>query len=180
MRRTRRGMTLVEILLALAILAVIAAMVYPTAAGQLRQGHASALGNQLNNLRTAIQSFRDNVGAYPNNLQLLTTPPVNGDDDSCGANLSAAERNAWRGPYMNQVIVAAMPVGNASVQLPLGRTPATGSPAVLQIITQGVENDIAQDLEAQFDGNSSFTTGTVLWNSTSGGTLTFQIPIGSC
>lgn len=173
-------MTLVEILLALAILAVIAAVVYPTAASQLRQGHSAALGNQLGHLRTAIQNYRDNVGAYPNNLQLLTTQPVNGDDDSCGVNLSGGERNAWRGPYINQVITSPMPVGNASIQLQLGRTPATGSPAILQIVAQGVENDIAQDLEAQFDGNSNLTTGTILWNSTGGGTLTFQIPIGSC
>jgi general secretion pathway protein G len=173
-------MTLVEILLALAILAVIAAVVYPTAAGQLRQGHSSALGNQLSNLRTAIQSYRDNVGAYPNNLQLLTTQPVNGDDDSCGANLSAAERNAWRGPYINQVVGAPMPVGNALIQLALGRAPATTSPAVLQISTQAVENDIALDLEARFDGNANLAAGTILWNTANGGTLTFQIPIGSC
>lgn len=176
-------MTLVEVLLALAILAILAAVLYPTAAGQLRQGHSTALANQFVNLRDAIANYRENVGAFPNVLTLLTNQPVNGDNDSCGANLSVTERDAWRGPYINQNIVGNMPVGNAVVQNVLTRNPFTtaGTPiGVLRIQATGVDADIAADLEEQFDGNANFATGTILWTAASNGTLTFQIPIRGC
>ena len=186
MRRTpgaRTGMTLVEILIGIALLAIFAAVVYPTVAGQLRTGQAAAIGNQLSNLRDAIAGFRENVGAYPRLLTQLTTAPVAGDDDSCQADLSGGERNAWRGPYINQPIVGAMPVGEASVQTLLTRVPATTAATQvgeLQLQATGVPNDVATDLEARYDGNADFTGGTITWTAAAGGTLTFHIPIRGC
>ena len=175
-----RGMTIVEVLMALAILAIIAAVVLPTTAGQLRQGHATALANQLANLRDAIGNYRENVGAYPISLTQLTTPPVAGDDDSCGADLSTAEMNAWRGPYINQNIVGDMPVGNAVVMPALSRVTVSGTTGLLRIRAARVDSDIATDLEGRFDGNGNFATGTVLWTAAGDDTLTFQIPIRGC
>lgn len=177
------GLTLVEILIALAMLAVIAAVVYPTVAGQLRSGQSTALGNQLVNLRDAIAGFRENVGAYPRFLTQLTAAPVAGDDDSCATNLSAGERNAWRGPYINQSIAGPMPVGESAVQTTLVRVPANTAVTqvgMLQIQATGVATDVFDDLEARFDGNGDPNGGTVLWTSAGGGTLTFQIPIRGC
>jgi prepilin-type N-terminal cleavage/methylation domain-containing protein len=176
-------MTLLEVLIALAMIAIVAAVVYPTVAGQLRTGQTAALGNQLVNLRDAIASFQENVGAYPRLLTELTSAPVAGDDDSCAADLSGAERNAWRGPYINQAIVGAMPVGDASVQVTMVRVPATTAATqagVLQIQATGVASDVATDLESRFDGNADLTAGNIVWTSASGGTLTFQIPIRGC
>jgi prepilin-type N-terminal cleavage/methylation domain-containing protein len=176
----RYGVTLMEVLIALALLAIVAAVVIPTSAGQLRQGHATALANQLTNLRQAIASYRENVGAYPASLTQLTTQPVTGDDDSCSTNLSAAEINAWRGPYLNQNIVGPLPVANAAIQTALPRVTITATMGVLQIQATAVDNDIAQDLEARFDGNSNLTTGNIMWTAASGGTLTLNIPIRGC
>lgn len=174
-------MTLVEILIALALLAIITATVYPTVAGQLRAGQSAALGNQLVNLRDAVANFRENVGAYPRLLTQLTNAPVFGDDDSCAANLSLSERSAWRGPYINQAIGGTMPVGEASVQATINRFPnAAATIGALQIAVTGVEPDVAADLEARFDGNGDFTGGTILWTAAGGGTLTFQIPVRGC
>jgi type II secretory pathway pseudopilin PulG len=175
-------MSLMEILVALVILAVVAAVVYPTAAAQLRSGHATALANQLSNLRDAITNYRQNVGAYPRTLTVLTTAPTVADIDACGTALSAAEAAAWRGPYINQNIIAAMPVANASVQTALTRAPPTGTnaPGVLTITTTGVDSDIADELEARFDGNANLAAGTVIWTAVSGGTLAFQIQIRGC
>ena len=173
-------MTLIEVLIALAILAIIAAMVIPTTAGQLRQGHAAALANQLTNLRTAIANYRENVGAYPISLTQLTTQPVAGADDSCGANLSNGELNAWRGPYINQNIVAAMPVGNATIVTALTRVTVSGSVGDLQVLATGVDNDVALELEQQFDGNANLAAGNITWTSASNGTLVLHVPIRGC
>lgn len=172
-------MTIVEVLIALAILAIIAAVVIPTTAGQLRQGHATALANQLANLREAIGNYQENVGAYPISLVQLTNQPVNGETDSCGAALSGAERNSWRGPYINQNIVGNMPVGDAVVVATLQRA-TVGTAVRLLIRAARVDADIAADLEAQFDGNGNFATGTVLWTAAGDDTLTLQIPIRGC
>lgn len=177
--RKRGAMTIVEVLIALAILAIIAAVVLPTTAGQLRQGHATALANQLANLREAIGNYQENVGAYPISLVQLTNQPVNGETDSCAVPLSGGERNNWRGPYINQNIVGDMPVGNAIIVATLTRV-ALGSAGLLRIRAARVESDIATDLEAQFDGNGNFATGTVLWTAAGDDTLTFQIPIRGC
>lgn len=179
----RRGVTLVEILIAIAMIAIIAAVVYPTVAGQLRTGQSTALGNQLASLRDAISNFQQNVGAYPRLLTQLANTPVAGDDDSCAADLSVAERNAWRGPYLNRAIVGAIPVGEASVQTTMVRVPAnlaTTQAGVLQLQATGVPTDVANDLEARFDGNADLNAGNVTWTAASGGTLTFQIPIRGC
>ena len=178
LKRRREAMTIVEVLIALAILAIIAAVVLPTTAGQLRDGHAAALANQLANLRDAIGNYRQNVGAYPISLTQLTTQPVGGAD-ACGTALSNPEVNAWRGPYINQNIVGNMPVGSAIVVASLTRAPA-GTIGLLQIRAARVENDIASELEEQFDGNANFATGTILWTAAGDDTLTFQIPIRGC
>ena len=178
----RRGMSLMEVLVALVILAVVAAVLYPTAAAQLRAGHATALGNQLASLRDAIGNYRQNVGAYPRSLTVLTTAPTVADVDACGTVLTAAEVAAWRGPYITQNIVGAMPVANASVSATLTRAPAAGvnQPGVLTISTTGVDIDIANDLEARFDGNANLSAGTIQWTAAASGTLTFQIQIRGC
>lgn len=171
-------MTIVEVLIALAIVAILAAVVLPTTAGQLRDGHATALANQLANLREAIGNYRQNVGAYPISLTQLTTQPVGGTD-ACGTPLSNGEINAWRGPYINQNIVGNLPVGDAIVVAALARATA-GTAVLLQIRAGRVENDIANDLEERFDGNANFGTGTILWTASGDDTLTFQIPIRGC
>lgn len=173
-------MTIVEVLIGLAILAIIAAVVLPTTAGQLRQGHAAALANQLGNLRDAIGNYRENVGAYPISLTQLTTQPIAGDDDACNVDLSAAELSGWRGPYINQNIVGNMPVGDALVLASLNRLTVSGTVALLRIRAVRVDSDIASDLEEQFDGNANFATGTVLWTAAGDDTLTFQIPVRGC
>jgi type II secretory pathway pseudopilin PulG len=172
-------MTMVEILMALAILAILAAVVIPTTAAQLREGHAAALANQLVNLREAIGNYRQNVGAYPISLTQLTTQPVAGSTDACGTILSNPELNGWRGPYINQNIVGNMPIGSAVVVASLTRA-AVGTAVLLQLRAARVESDIATDLEEQFDGNTNFATGTVLWTAAGDDTLTFQIPIRGC
>jgi prepilin-type N-terminal cleavage/methylation domain-containing protein len=180
-RDSREGVTLVEILIVMAILATLAAVLYPSVAVQLRRGQTSALANQFNYLRESIANYRQNVTKYPFTLTQLTVQPVVNGSDLCGAtSLTAANVAAWRGPYLNQNIVGDIPVGDATVRNQLQRNPGTGSgqPGILQIIADGVTLNAATDLEQQFDGNANFGTGTVLYDGTS--ILTFQIPIRGC
>jgi prepilin-type N-terminal cleavage/methylation domain-containing protein len=181
-RESRRGVTLVEILIVMAILATLAAVLYPSVAVQLRRGQTSALANQFNYLRESIANYRENVTKYPYTLTQLTVQPVVNSPDLCNALvLTATQVAAWRGPYIAQNIVGNIPVGDATVRNQLERNPPTtagGQLGMLRIIADGVTLNAATDLEQQFDGNANFATGTVLYDGVS--TLTFQIPIRGC
>lgn len=181
MRRVPSAMTLAEVLIALAIVALLAAIVIPQVTGQLRKGQAAAIAQQLTSLREAISSYQDNVTRYPTTLTQLTTALVNGDQDLCGVNLSAANRNNWRGPYLAQTILTTgIPVGDAIVRNDIARNPLTDAatpPGILRITVASVPITIAADLDKQFDGDSVYTTGTILW---AGDSLTFQMPIRGC
>jgi prepilin-type N-terminal cleavage/methylation domain-containing protein len=177
-----RAFTIVEILVGLAILALLAAMLFPTVGSQLRQGSSAALANQLDNLRQAIGNYRQNVVRFPFVLANLTIQPGVGALDACGTAVPAANRALWRGPYINQNVPGNLPVGNAIILSQFVRVPAggLGQPGILQIIATNVDSITAVDLEQQFDGNANFTTGTVLWTTTGVDTLKFQIPIRGC
>jgi prepilin-type N-terminal cleavage/methylation domain-containing protein len=175
------GFTLAEILIALAILAVLAAVLYPTAAAQLRSGQSAAIGNQLDNLRQAIANYRQNVTRFPSALTQLTTQPTAASLDACGTAIGANQA-LWRGPYVNQNIVGNMPVADALVINGLTRIPPTAvtPPGLLQITVASVDSVLAVDLERQFDGNNNFLTGTIQWTTAGVDTLKFLIPIRGC
>jgi general secretion pathway protein G len=179
--RARRAFSLAEILVALAILALLAAVLYPTAAGQLRSGQSAALANQLDNLRQAIANYRQNVLHFPNQLTQLTNAPLVTAPDACGTAIGA-QNALWRGPYITQDIVGNMPVGDAMVINQLVRIPAAGigQPGLLQINVAAVDSVLAVDLERQFDGNNNFATGTIQWTTLGADTLKFFIPIRGC
>lgn len=177
----RGGFTLAEMLVGLAIIAILAAVLYPSVAGQIRAGQSTAYANQMDNLRQAIANYRQNVQRYPGALSELTTAPTAADVDACGTVLGANSA-FWRGPYINQAISGNLPLGEAIVLNVLTRIPAAGvnAPGLLQITVAGVNQTNATDLEAQFDGNANFASGTIQWTAAGIDTLKFLIPIRGC
>jgi prepilin-type N-terminal cleavage/methylation domain-containing protein len=186
MTRQRAGMTLIEILIVMTILATLAAVLYPAVATQIRKGQATALADQLTNLREAISNYQENVAQYPTVLTQLTNQPLGGETDLCGVALSVPERNAWRGPYLAQNIVGNMPAGDATILNDIIRNPLTNGatpPGILQIKAINVDSATAADLEVQFDGPiivGSYSSGTILWTTLGFDTLTFQMLIRNC
>lgn len=183
----KRGFTLAEILVALAIVALLTAVIVPAIGGNLHQSQASAIASELTNLTTAINAYRQNVLKYPNKLDLLTNTPVAGTSlDICGVAMVAANVNKWQGPYLARPITTGtdFPIGDATVNDQLVRNPSGVQAGVgtLQIKMDLVDTVAAVALEAQFDGNADFTTGSILWNRTNPGvgTLTYSIPIRGC
>jgi prepilin-type N-terminal cleavage/methylation domain-containing protein len=180
----RRGFTLAEILIGVAIVAILAALLVPTVGGRLRQAQASAIGDELTNLTSAITAYRQNVLKYPMTLALLTTTPTTGHKDICGVNMVNANISRWQGPYLARSITEDFPVGDASVRDTLVRSPSgiqTGV-GLLQIRIDDVDTVAAVALEAQYDGNADFTTGSIIWGRTNPyvGILTYSIPIRGC
>jgi len=91
-RRTRqRGFTLIEIMVVMAIIAMLAAMVGPRIMGSMSKAEVQAAAAQIERLGTALDTFRLDMGRYPSSqegLAALMQPP------------SGASR--WDGPYLNK------------------------------------------------------------------------------
>jgi general secretion pathway protein G len=86
---SRRGFTLVELLLVLVILGILAAIVVPKFGGRTEQARQTAALTQISTFGTALNAFEVDTGSYPRGQdglqQLLVAPP---------------DITGWRGPYL--------------------------------------------------------------------------------
>lgn len=71
-RRDDRGFTLVELLVIIAILGVLAGIVVYSVSGVTNNAQRNACLMEANNMRTAVEVFRQQVGVYPTNQNQLT------------------------------------------------------------------------------------------------------------
>jgi prepilin-type N-terminal cleavage/methylation domain-containing protein len=160
MLKRRRGFTVLEVIVALFMLAIISAAVIPTLMRRIRDAEKSALAQTLFSLSLALVEFRKAVSVNPSQLAYLAAQPQGTDRDACNNQFNGNEAN-WRGPYITRdVIAGGVGIGDSQIQNALRR--ASGPPVRLYIDVTNVDAAIAADLDAQFDGaTASPTTGTV-------------------
>jgi general secretion pathway protein G len=90
-RKTRSGYSLMEVLIAVAIIAVLATLVGPRLLGQLDRSKVTAATTQIRMIETALDTMRLDIGRYPTEeegLGLLQTP-------------NEAVSAMWTGPYLD-------------------------------------------------------------------------------
>src|SRR6478672_9281642 len=98
-RKLRRfGFTLAEVLVTLAIIAIMAAVLLPALNQQIAKGDTGRLASDLTNIQTAAQAFVSDVHRYPSIMSQLTTS-VSGTDINSVA-IPAALQLKWKGPYI--------------------------------------------------------------------------------
>ena len=158
----RRGFSLGEIVVALAIIAIMAAMIYPTIASNLKDSRSTALSQTFAGLSSGIAEYKRATTRYPGSLLLLTTAPVAADLDICGNATTATLVALWRGPYASRLITTdGLAIGDATMPTGLRRVTA-GTNIFLMIDAPAVETDVADALESLYDaGTASATTGTI-------------------
>ncbi len=103
-RRVSRdaGYTLTEMLVVLAIIALIAAVLTPGILGQLGRARAKSAQMQLETIAAAVETFRSDVSRYPTDaegLNVLVSQPGGVD--------------GWAGPYVKSVKLLQDPWGHA-------------------------------------------------------------------
>lgn len=195
--RRRTGFSMVEVLVSLAIIAIMTATIVPGIVGKMRDARRSALSQTLLAISQGAAEYRKAVTRYPPTLTVLTVAPVAGvTTDACGGSnyLSVGNANNWRGPYLSREMLAnGLRMADGVIQNPLRRV-ASGTAAYLLIDVSGVETIVATDLEDEFDGSPvNAAAGTIRYTtlalpapSTVGaanpGTvnLSYSIPIAGC
>lgn len=113
----RPGFTLVETLVALAILAVLAALVVPTVVRQMGKADPTRLAADLDNLQTAGGSFGVDVRAVPSDVEDLVARPDAGDTDIRGQPYTDVQTRRWDGPYLD---LGSAPSGRGQPAIPTG------------------------------------------------------------
>ncbi|WP_437226183.1 type II secretion system protein GspG [Planctomicrobium sp. SH661] len=94
-QQSRRGFTLLEILIVLAIIGVIAAMAVPRLLGQQRAANIKTTKAGIVSLEEAAQYYAvGNAGTYPESVQLLLQKGADGTDPV----LDKIPTDAWGTP----------------------------------------------------------------------------------
>jgi general secretion pathway protein G len=86
--RRVRGMTLIELIVVIALIATVVAVVGGKIIANKKRAEASLARTQLNALAAQVDQYQSDVGAYPEALQQLVVAPGNAD--------------GWLGPYAKE------------------------------------------------------------------------------
>lgn len=116
----RSGFTLMEILIVLAILAVIIGMVLPNLIGQQREANKKAAKLAVKGVETAVEMYAaDHAGEFPAGAQGLDVLLHNTANDT-----------NWKGPYVKGNKLPADPWGNPIQYNSPGTHTADGTPDI--------------------------------------------------
>ncbi|MBL4556632.1 MAG: type II secretion system major pseudopilin GspG [Rhodobacteraceae bacterium] len=89
-RNPRRGISLLEIMVVLAIIALVAGLAAPRIMETFGRAKSQAASIQLQSIKGALQLFYIDVGRYPSEIEGLEALLVEPDGVS-----------GWRGPYLD-------------------------------------------------------------------------------
>jgi general secretion pathway protein G len=92
------GFTLIELIVVIALIAVLAAVVAPNLLGKASDANRKAAGIQLEKITSAVELYRLETGRYPDTLEDLVNRP------------QGLER--WNGPYVRKMSQIKDPWGN--------------------------------------------------------------------
>lgn len=92
-RKRERGITLIEMMVVVVIIALFAALVGPKMLGQADKAKRTAAHAQINNFNTALGSFKLATGTFPSTEMGLN-----------GLRVRPENMPQWDGPYLQQDI----------------------------------------------------------------------------
>jgi general secretion pathway protein G len=91
MKKRNVGFTILELLIVMALIAIVGGILYSTVLGADDKGKAKAAALQISSLGQALEMYKLDVGRYPNSaegLQALIAAPAGAQN--------------WNGPYLTR------------------------------------------------------------------------------
>ncbi len=168
-RVRRSGFTLPEVLVTVAIVAIIAAAVVPAVTSQINKGEETTATSAISSSRSAITAFVSDLRQFPSRLSQLTTIPVAANDTGLnGVAYTSAQIARWKGPYTTLATFAADDSISIGLGLFLGDTLKDSLNFVVANVhlhTGSAANStaLAQRFEALFESTADSTAGMVRW-----------------
>ena len=179
----RSGFTIIEVLVALAIMVVLGALVVPSIVANVDRARIDAAEESLEGIADAVNLFADRVDEYPGTVTQLVVPITTGDADICGDTYNNGEVNRWAGPYLNRSVPSAgLPISIGTVQ---NAFTTLADPSGIDYLRPGVDSVLTEDAEAldrRVDGGDGASGGTIRWSDIGGGFTTtyYLIPYPDC
>ena len=164
----RKGFTLVEVLVILAIIAALAAVLVPTISNQVRRGDAGRVVSDMTNLRTGIEAFLVNVHRYPGDAEDLVTQINGSDTDVNGATYPSGLQSSWDGPYIDRVVEDAGTLrtgfgGLIQDEFTAVQYSGSNTTEYLTITILGIAESEFDLIDEEIDGTVSSTAGLLRW-----------------
>lgn len=187
---TKRGFSLIEVIVGLAIMIMIAAVVTPVLLGTLDRARLGQARETLDGFHVSLQAFRDDVQHYPGDLTHLVEQIETSEQNSCGDNYTsfpppANEIARWQGPYTSRIIQpSGVPLPIGTLETPLSRIDTGGGNAQLRLVVTSVTQEDAEGLNRMVDADGSSTGGVVQWTTPADAqgfvTLFYGMAISGC
>ena len=97
----QRGFTLVEVLVVVAIIAILAGLALPALSGMRRKAQVDEARALLELVKLKVEQYRNDFGDYPpSRLRGVGVTETNGQNDGIEAMVRALHTTAKSGPYM--------------------------------------------------------------------------------
>jgi general secretion pathway protein G len=185
--RNRPGLTLIEMLVTLILLAILVAIVFPVVTQQLDDAEPTKAANDLANIKTGLEVFGLNVRpTYPSDLEDLVNPISTADHYLTRAQsnnpYNSGHIDRWNGPYLDKSIPQSVGTStddafvtgfggiitqnlaryDASTNCEGGGTCGSYSDAnqiFVAVRITGLDQTQAQLISEIIDGNTNLTTG---------------------
>jgi type II secretion system protein G len=163
----RPGFTLAEMMVIIAIIALLAAVVLPVVTGQAGRAQVGRVAADLGSIRTGIEAFAVDVSRYPGDVEDLSAP-IDGDDrDVFGNAYPVGLRARWAGPYIDKVMAdgGTLETGFGALildSLTVLNHGTSGIPYVTILIREFAESDFDR-VDAVLDDGAGPTAGRLLW-----------------
>ena len=173
-RSIKKGFTLAEVLVTIAIIAIMAAVLLPALNNQLSKGDTSRISSDLTNLQSGVQAFVSDMRHYPKSTDQLVSAIKTTDQDINGTTYNSSDSAAWKGPYVSRDVLSNTG-GRAAISSNFGVT-TQSSTKFLSVDISPVSQTQFENLELALDEGTSSSTSTTLGQirySSGGKVLTF-------
>jgi prepilin-type N-terminal cleavage/methylation domain-containing protein len=164
------GFTLAEILIALALIAVLAAVLLPSVAGQIMKGDSGRTMQDLDAVRAGVDQFLADVHRYPQKVSHLNTKILTTDEDVNGTVYPSGLVAKWTGPYITKPLneSSVIPTGFGGVITDSLQRVAANGVNYVAVVIAGIDSSAFARLDLEIDGPAttvanSRTLGLLRW-----------------
>jgi prepilin-type N-terminal cleavage/methylation domain-containing protein len=166
-RSSRAGFTLAEVLVTVAIVAILAAVVVPAVTNQISKGDEANIASTMGSVRTGITAFVTDTRKFPGRLSDLFNAILSTDKDITVADYGTPAVGRWKGPYMSGAMAPtdSMPVGLGFLRNTVKDSSFITTSGNVIVTISGVYTDaVAKHIDSLIDNGNGRSAGALRWN----------------